>query len=157
MVLLDEVDCTILAVLQEHGDLPNVALARQVGLSPSAALRRVQRLQAEGVIEGVRAVVSAEQAGLPIEAFVLLTLAAHGSRPEAAFARAVKDMPQVLRADSIAGSEDALLHVVAASPADLHRQLLALKRAGAAHVTTLLRLQAIKPPAPLPTRPGSTR
>jgi Lrp/AsnC family leucine-responsive transcriptional regulator len=58
----------------------------------------------------------------------------------------------VLRADSVTGDEDALLHVAARNPAELHRLLLALKRAGAAHVKTLLRLQAIKPPAPVPVR-----
>jgi Lrp/AsnC family transcriptional regulator, leucine-responsive regulatory protein len=153
MVLLDDIDCSILAALQERGDLANVSLARRVGLSPAATLRRVQRLRSEGVIEDVRAVVAPEQAGLAVQAFVLVTLGAHGSRSEAEFARALAEMPGVLRADSIAGDEDALLHVVAGSPAELHRLLLALKRAGAAHVKTLLRLQAIKPPAPVPVLP----
>jgi Lrp/AsnC family leucine-responsive transcriptional regulator len=153
MVVLDDIDCAILGELQEHGDLPNVALARRVGLSPAATLRRVQRLRAEGVVEGVRAVVAPEQAGLGVQAYVLVTLAAHGSRSEADFARALAEMPSVLRADSIAGDEDALLHVAVDSPAELHRLLLALKRAGAAHVKTILRLQAIKPPAPVPIRP----
>jgi Lrp/AsnC family leucine-responsive transcriptional regulator len=153
MVLLDDIDCAILAVLQERGDLPNVALAREAGLSPAATLRRVQRLRAEGVVEGVRAVVSPEQAGLGVQAFVLVTLGAHGSRSEATFARSIADMPGVLRADSVAGDEDALLHVAVASPADLHRLLLALKHAGAARVRTLLRLQAIKPPASVLVRP----
>jgi Lrp/AsnC family transcriptional regulator, leucine-responsive regulatory protein len=156
MAVLDDIDCAILAELQERGDLSNVALARSVGLSPAAALRRVQRLRAEGVIEHVRAVVSAEAVGLAVEAFVLVTLGTHGARSEAAFARALAAMPEVLRADSVAGAEDALLHVAAGSPAELHRLLLALKRAGAGHVTTLLRLQAIKPPAPVPVRPRST-
>lgn len=153
MVTLDDVDCAILAELQERGDLPNVELARRVGLSPAATLRRVQRLRADGVVEGVRAVVSAEQVGLDVEAFVLVTLRAHGARSEAAFARAVNELPNVLRADSISGTEDALLHVAVGSPAELYRLLHALKRAGAAHSTTLLRLQAIKPPAAIPARP----
>lgn len=153
MILLDDIDCAILAELQERGDLANVLLARRVGLSPAATLRRVQRLRADGVVEAVRAVVSAEQVGLGVEAFVLVTLRAHGARSEAGFARALAEMPNVLRADSVAGAEDALLHVAVSSPAELHRLLLALKRAGAAHVTTLLRLQAIKPPAPIPVRP----
>jgi Lrp/AsnC family leucine-responsive transcriptional regulator len=54
------------------------------------------------------------------------------------------------RADSVAGAEDALLHVAVRTPADLQRLLLALKRAGAARLTTMLRLQAIKPPAAVP-------
>jgi Lrp/AsnC family leucine-responsive transcriptional regulator len=150
MIPLDEIDCAVLAQLQEAGDVPNVELARRVGLSPAATLRRVQRLRGEGVIEGVRAVVSAEHVGLAVEAFVLVTLAAHGARSEAAFARHVADMPNVLRADSVAGDEDALLHVAVATPAELHRLLLALKRAGASHVRTILRLQTIKPPSAVP-------
>jgi len=150
---LDEKDCAILAELQTQGDLPNVELARRLGLSPAATLRRVQRLRAEGVIQDIRAVISTAQAGLPIEAFVLVTLSAHGARAEADFARAILTMPHVLRADSITGTEDVLLHVAAASPGELHRLLIAIKHAGAAHVTTLLRLQTVKPPVPVPVRP----
>ena len=150
---LDEIDCALLEALQELGDLANVELARRVGLSPAATLRRVQRLRAAGVIEGVRAIVSAEHVGLALEAFVLVTLAAHGARSEATFARELARMPNVLRADSVAGDDDALLHVAVATPADLHRLLLALKRVGASHVRTILRLQTIKPPAAVPTRP----
>jgi Lrp/AsnC family leucine-responsive transcriptional regulator len=150
MAVLDDIDCALLAALQERGDTPNLDLARTVGLSPAATSRRVQRLRAEGVIEAIRAVVVPEQVGLPIEAFVLVSLAEHTPDADARVAREVAAMPHVLRADVIAGDEDALLHVAARTPADLHRLVLALKRAGAARATTLLRLQAIKPPAPVP-------
>jgi Lrp/AsnC family transcriptional regulator, leucine-responsive regulatory protein len=153
MVPLDEIDCALLAVLQERGDAPNLELARVAGLSPAATSRRVTRLRAEGVIESVRAVVPPEQACLGVEAFVLVTLAEHSVAADARFAREVARMPNVLRADSIAGAEDALLHVAAGCAAELHRLLLALKRAGAQRATTMLRLQAIKPPAPVPTTP----
>ena len=150
---LDEIDCALLAALQERGDTPNLELARAVGLSPAATSRRVQRLRAEGVIEAVRAVVVPEQVGLGIEAYVLITLAAHSPEADATFAREVAAMPNVLRADSIAGAEDALVHVAVATAGDLHRLLLELKRAGASRATTMLRLQAIKPPAPVPAGP----
>jgi Lrp/AsnC family leucine-responsive transcriptional regulator len=127
MAALDEIDCALLALLQDQGDIPNVALAR------------------------VRAIVRPEEVGLLVEAYVLVTLSEHAPEADARFAREVAHMPNVLRADSVAGAEDALLHVAARSPADLHRLLLALKRAGAARLTTMLRLQAIKPPAPVPT------
>jgi Lrp/AsnC family transcriptional regulator, leucine-responsive regulatory protein len=81
---------------------------------------------------------------------VLVTLAAHAPEADARFARAVAALPNVLRADTIAGDDDALLHVAVRTPADLHGLVLALKRAGAARATTMLRLQAIKPPAPVP-------
>jgi Lrp/AsnC family leucine-responsive transcriptional regulator len=147
---LDAIDCAILARLQQRGDMPNLELARSIGLSPAATSRRVQRLRGEGVIEAIRAIVVPEQVGLPIEAFVLVALAEHAPEADARFAREVAKMPNVLRADVIAGDEDALLHVAVRTPAELHRVVLALKRAGAARATTMLRLQAIKPPAPVP-------
>jgi Lrp/AsnC family leucine-responsive transcriptional regulator len=152
MAVLDEIDCTILAELQERGDVPNIELARLAGLSPAATSRRVARLRLEGVIEAVRAVVVPEEVGLPIEAFILATLAEHAPDADARFAREVAKLPAVLRADSIAGAEDALLQVAVATPADLQRLLLALKRAGASRLTTMLRLQTIKPAAPLAIR-----
>jgi Lrp/AsnC family leucine-responsive transcriptional regulator len=152
MAVLDEIDCALLAELQEQGDVANLELARRVGLSPAATSRRVARLRGEGVIEAVRAMVAPEQVGQVVEAFVLVSLAEHSPEADVDFARAVSTMPNVLRADSIAGADDALLHVVAASPAELQRQLLALKRAGVRRATTMLRLQAIKPPAAVPVR-----
>jgi Lrp/AsnC family transcriptional regulator, leucine-responsive regulatory protein len=150
---LDEIDCALLAALQERGDAPNLELARAVGLSPAATSRRVQRLRADGVIEAIRAVVVPDQVGLGVEAYVLVTLAEHSPVADSRFAREVAAIPHVLRADSIAGAEDALVHVAVATPADLQRLLLALKRAGASRATTMLRLQSIKPPAPVPARP----
>jgi Lrp/AsnC family leucine-responsive transcriptional regulator len=152
MAVLDEIDCTILAELQERGDTPNLELARLAGLSPAATSRRVARLRVEGVIEAVRAVVVPEEVGLPIEAFVFATLAEHSPAADAQFASDVAAMPAVMRADSIAGDDDALLQVAVATPADLRRLLLALRRAGASRLTTMLRLQTIKPAAPLAIR-----
>jgi Lrp/AsnC family transcriptional regulator, leucine-responsive regulatory protein len=153
IAVLDEIDCALLAALQEGGDTPNLELARAVGLSPAATSRRVQRLRGDGVIEAIRAVVVPEQVGLGLEAYVLVTLAEHSAEADARFAREVAAIPHVLRADSIAGAEDALIHVAVATPGDLQRVLLALKRAGASRATTMLRLQSIKPPAPVPARP----
>src|SRR3954447_23260831 len=152
MAVLDEIDCTILTELQARGDVPNVELARITGLSPAATSRRVTRLRSEGVIEAVRAVVVPEEVGLPIEAFIFATLAEQAPEADARFAREVAAMPAVLRADSIAGAEAALLQVAVPAPAALQRLLLALKRAGASRLTTMLRLQTIKPAAPLAIR-----
>ena len=153
---LDEKDCAILAELQERGDMPNVELARRVELSPAATLRRVQRLRADGVIEAVRAVVSPEQAGLSLEAFVLVSLQEHSTRGDVAFQRALAEMPNVVRADNVTGQEDALIHVVAADAKELQRVLLALSRSGVQRFTTMLKLQTFKPPTPLPVRPTLT-
>lgn len=153
--LLDDVDCALLAILQDRADIPNLELARLVGLSPAATLRRVQRLKAEGVIEAVRAMVSPEQAGLSLEAFVLVSLSEHSVRGDAAFQRALAKMPNVVRADNVTGQDDALIHVVAADAKELQRVLLGLSRSGVQRFTTMLKLQTFKSPTPLPVQPNA--
>lgn len=153
MIPLDDIDCALLAILQERGDAQNVALAREVGLSPAATLRRVRRLREEGVVEAVRAVVDPARVGLVIDAFVLGTLAEHSDRADASFGKALAKMPNVLRADMIAGADDVLLHVVAKDAPELARVLVDIKRAGASRVRTMLRLAALKAPAAVPVTP----
>lgn len=150
MTDLDAHDRAILRKLQTTGDRRNVDLAADVGLSPAATLRRTQRLRERGVLAGVRTDVEPAAAGFAVDAWVLVTLAAHDADQDARFARALADLPQVVQADVVAGGDDALLRVVTRDAAELHRVLLAVKRAGAARVRTMLRLQAIKPPTGLP-------
>lgn len=151
MTSLDELDCVVLAELQQAGDLPNVELARRIGLSPAATLRRVQRLRTAGVIRGVRAVVDHEQVGLRVEAFVLVALAEHADPNDPQLARQLAALPNVLRADTIAGQDDVLLHIAAADTRELQEVLRKLPRLGARRITTMLRLEGIKPPASAPT------
>ncbi|BCY10642.1 hypothetical protein L3i22_057300 [Actinoplanes sp. L3-i22] len=142
----------ILEVLQEQGDLPNVELARRLGMSPAATLRRVQRLRAEGVITGVRALVDPVKVGTRVEAFVLVALEEHSDAGDARFIRAIAGIPAVLRADAVAGPDDVLLHVAAADSRELQGVLRLLTRAGARRLTTLLRLEGMKAAAPIPVR-----
>ena len=58
----DRVDRAIVAQLQRDGRMANVDLADAVGLSPSACLRRVRALEADGIIAGYRAEVSRAKA-----------------------------------------------------------------------------------------------
>jgi len=151
---LEALDRAIVDVLQERGDVPNVELARAVGLSPAATLRRVARLRADGVITGVHARVDPEQVGVALQAFVLVVLDEHDEESAARFARAVALMPQVVRADAVSGAEDVLLHVAAAGTAELQEVLRALPRIGARRATTLLRLGSVKDQSPLPLAPA---
>ena len=60
----DRIDRAIVTRLQVDGRLANVDLADAVSLSPSACLRRVKALEADGIIAGYRAEVSRARAGL---------------------------------------------------------------------------------------------
>jgi Lrp/AsnC family leucine-responsive transcriptional regulator len=151
---LDALDCAIVDVLQQRGDVPNVELARAVGLSPAATLRRVARLRTDGVVTGVHARVDPERVGAGLQAFVLVVLAEHDEDSARRFAAAVAQMPQVLRADAVSGADDVLLHVAAAGTADLQDVLRALPRIGARRATTMLRLGPVKEQVPTPVRPA---
>lgn len=122
-------------------------------LSPAATLRRVQQLCSEGTIQAVRAVIDHQRAGLRVEAFVLVALAEHTTAGDSRFTRELARMPNVLRADAVTGADDVLLHVAAADVPDLQQVLRALPRIGARRITTLLRLEGFKAPAPVPVRP----
>ena len=158
---LDALDCAIVDVLQRQGDIPNVELARAVGLSPAATLRRVARLRTDGVITGVHARVDPERVGTGLQAFVLVVLDQHDEDSAARFAEAVTRMPQVLRADAVSGADDVLLHVAASGTAELQEVLRALPRTGARRATTMLRLGSVKEQSPTPLGParlpGTTR
>jgi Lrp/AsnC family leucine-responsive transcriptional regulator len=156
-VELDNIDLTLLDALEHDADRSNVELARLVSLSPAATLHRVRRLKESGVIRAIRAQVDAEAAGLPLRVFVMLTVGRHDEAAHRRLSEAVKNIPQVIRADWIAGESDALLEVVARTISELQRvQLLLSSRGGALRVTTLLRLEELKPPTPLPLRFSET-
>jgi Lrp/AsnC family transcriptional regulator, leucine-responsive regulatory protein len=154
-IALDEIDVQLLTELQDDADRPNVELARIVGLSPAATLNRVRRLKESGIVTRVGAQLDAEAAGFPLRVFVMLTVGRHDETAHRKLEQAVRNIPQVIRADWVAGETDALLEVVARSIAELQRvQLLLSSRGGALRITTLLRMEELKPPSPLPL--GST-
>lgn len=109
---LDTIDIGLVRLLQEHGRLTNAELADRVGLSPSACLRRVQRLELDGVIAGYRALVSPRHVGLGLEAFVGVQLAHKDKDTIDQFNRMVEGWEQVVSCYILTGSIDFMLHVV---------------------------------------------
>ena len=150
-VSLDLIDLELLNQLQVDADRSNVELARLVGLSPTATLHRVRRLKSTGIIRSVVAELDPVLAGFPLHVYVLVTLQRHDDVGHEKFMSAVQAMPEVISADWVTGEIDAMLVVVAREVAELQRVIMRLSsRGGAVRVTTLLRLQQLKQPAPLP-------
>ena len=108
---LDRIDLLLLAELQRNGRLTNADLAERVHLSPSACLRRVQRLERSGVIAGYRADVSAERLGLGLQAFVRVQLKHHDSAAVAGFAELVNGWDEVIACHALTGDMDYLLQI----------------------------------------------
>jgi Lrp/AsnC family leucine-responsive transcriptional regulator len=148
---LDSVDLRLLEELQRDADRPNVELARLVELSPTATLNRVRRLKESGIVQAIVARLDPTAAGFPLQVYVSVVLEQHDDSSHRRFRSAVREMPEVLSADWVTGETDAILVIVAREVAELQRVLVRLStRGGASRVTTLLRLEELKEPSPLP-------
>ena len=109
---LDVIDHRIVAALQADGRLTNADLAQRVGLSASPCLRRVNRLEREGYIEGYRAMLRRDQIGLGLTVFVGVKIAGHANEMATGFEQAVVGLPEVVACHMISGDTDYLLEVV---------------------------------------------
>lgn len=124
---IDDTDRRILRALQRHGRMSNADLALQVNLSASACHRRVQRLEADGYIDGYVALLDRRRIGLPTIVFVEITLSAQADDVLLAFETAVARVPDVLECHLMAGTADYILKIVAEGTEDfarIHRQYL---------------------------------
>jgi len=121
MIELDTTDRKILNLLQAEGRMTNADLAERIHLSPSACLRRVRRLEDEGVIEGYAMLVDQAAIGRPANVFVEITIDSQSEESLAAFEAAVGECPDVMECYLMSGDADYLLRVVAADTADYER------------------------------------
>src|SRR5690348_16249599 len=142
---LDRTDLALLAVLQGEGRISNAELAERVKLSPSACLRRVQRLEREGVIAGYAAEVDPARVGLGLQAFVRVQLAKHDAAAIADFSAKVNAWDEVVACHALTGDMDYLLQVAVEDLAHFSRLLLdrLLNDAGVADVYSSFVLRAV--------------
>jgi Lrp/AsnC family leucine-responsive transcriptional regulator len=109
---LDAVDRKILAHLQTDGRMSLANLAAKVGLSPSPCLRRVRRLERDGVISRYVAVLDQQAVGLPVSVFVSIKLERQKQDALDRFAKAIARWPEVLECYLMTGPRDYWLRVV---------------------------------------------
>ncbi|MEU6010440.1 Lrp/AsnC family transcriptional regulator [Streptomyces sp. NPDC047453] len=152
MITIDEIDRHILRELQHNSRITNQELADRVGLSPSPCLRRVRRLEESGVVSSYTAIVDQTALGLPITAFVRITLEQH--RPEVvdAVEEHIRSIPQIVEAHLLAGDQDYLLKVVTESFATYEQLVRSQLRRipSLASVQTTFAFAVTKPTTPLP-------
>ena len=89
MIELDSFNAAILQHLKEDGRMSNIELAKRVGLSPSACLRRVQDLEQRGILKGYRAIIDRKALGIDVVIFVMVGLSGHLRKDALAFEAAM--------------------------------------------------------------------
>ncbi len=128
MSLLDPLDRKILEQLAADSSLTSAELGERVGLSPSAAHRRVKLLEAGGMIRGYRALLSRAARGNPSTVFVAVTLRDQSRATLLRFEEALGRCPEVQEAHLMSGDSDYLLKVEVAADDGyerVHRDVLA--------------------------------
>jgi Lrp/AsnC family leucine-responsive transcriptional regulator len=133
---VEEINRKIIALLAADGRMSFTELARQTGLSVSAAQQRVRRLEQRGVIRGYSAVISPEEIGLPLTAFVSITPfdpAAPDDAPDR-----LAHLAAIEACHSVAGDENYILKVRVASPAELEDLLQEIRSAASVSTRTTI-------------------
>ena len=111
---MDNMDLKILRVLQEDSSLSVTEVAQRVGLSTSPCWKRINKLQADGIILRHEAVLDAAKLGLGLTVFMMIKTGEHSGPWLEKFAKFVKAMPEVQEFHRMAGEVDYLLKIVVA-------------------------------------------
>ena len=109
---MDRIDRKILARVQEDSTISIADLAREVGLSTTPCWRRLQKLEAAGVIQRRVALVDPEKVGLGLSVFVSIRTNRHSIEWMEKFTRQVTRLPEVVEFYRLAGENDYLLRVL---------------------------------------------
>ena len=149
----DRVDRAIVTTLQREGRIANVDLAEAVSLSPSACLRRVKALEADGIIAGYRAEVSRTRAGLGLTAFIGLKVEGHSRDTSARIEQALLAIPAVVACYLVSGSYDFLVEAAVTDLAGYEQlligQILTIPSVVEAQSTFAIRTILSRGPLPL--------
>ncbi|MGA0540231.1 Lrp/AsnC family transcriptional regulator [Neotabrizicola sp. VNH66] len=124
---LDRIDRGLIRALRRNARITNAALAAEVGLSPSACLRRVQALEQSGTIRGYTALVSGPATEGRQVVIVRISLSRQTEDILNAFEAEVLRHPEIRQCYLMTGEEDYLLHLEADGPGDyerIHKEIL---------------------------------
>jgi len=145
---VEDTNRTIMSLLARDGRMSFTELAKRTGLSVSAAQQRVRRLERQGAIKGYAAVINADDAGLPLTAFVSIK-PFDPAAPDDAPQR-LAHLSAIEACHSVAGEESYILKVRVASPAELENLLQEIRSAASVSTRTTIVLST-----PYENRPPS--
>ncbi|HKY09196.1 MAG TPA: Lrp/AsnC family transcriptional regulator [Candidatus Binatia bacterium] len=148
---MDAIDKKILATLQEDASLSVAEIGQRVGLSSTPCWKRIQKLEADGVIQKRVALVDQVKIGLGITVFVSIETGDHSQEWLSRFADTVSAMPEVMEFYRMAGDVDYMLRVVVAdmqSYDTFYKKLIAA--APLKNVTSRFAMEKIKSTTLLP-------
>src|SRR5690554_3694571 len=111
MIGLDAIDRNILKLLRINARMSNAKLAAEVGLSPSASLRRIKLMEQRGVIRGYTTLVDTTQSESTIAVIINISLERQTEDYLDRFEAAVRKYPEIRECYLMSGQSDYMLHI----------------------------------------------
>jgi Lrp/AsnC family transcriptional regulator, leucine-responsive regulatory protein len=138
--MLDEISLNILKILQEKARIPNIDVARQVEMAPSAVLERIRKMERQGIIDGYEVRLNPEQFDRRQVAFILVRTRSVGDQPNTGEQLAA--IPEVQEVHYVDGEDCYLVKLRVADTAELaaviREKIAAVEEVVATKTTTVL-------------------
>lgn len=119
--MIDEISLKILKILQKKARIPNVEVARQVGMAPSAVLERIRKLEKQGFIDGYE--VRLNPCRFRRQQVAFITVAADSGTDIPTLGKKLARLPEVQEVHHVAGQDGLLVKVRVADTEALGRLL----------------------------------
>ena len=155
---MDEIDRLLLEILQQDATLSLAQMAERVGLSPTPCWKRIQKLEARGVIMRRVAIVDPVRVGVGLSVLVNVEAGEHTPEWLQRFSAGVGGMPEVMEVYRTAGEVDYVLRVAVADMAEydtFYKRLIAI--APMKNVTSRFAMERIKHSTAYPLHPRAFR
>ncbi|MGE5255298.1 MAG: Lrp/AsnC family transcriptional regulator [Hyphomicrobiales bacterium] len=138
---MDDISIKILKILQEKARVPNIEVARQVGMAPSGVLERVRKLEKQGIIDGYEVRLNPERFNRSLVAFVFVT--PQPDSDESDLGKSLAAIPDVQEVHYVAGEDCFLVKVRVAETVQLERlrreKIIALPQVGSTRTVIAMR------------------
>ncbi|MDQ2784503.1 MAG: Lrp/AsnC family transcriptional regulator [Chloroflexota bacterium] len=137
---LDEIDRTILRLLQENARTPNAEIGRTVGLSGQSVQERIRKLELAGIVRGYEVNLDAAALGLEVTAFIEITIPTGRNYDEEykGISAFTTREAEVLEQHGVAGDIDMILKVRCVDITHLNGLMNRLHSATRSHTKTII-------------------
>jgi Lrp/AsnC family transcriptional regulator len=155
---MDDIDRSLLDLLQQNATLSIAQMAERVGLSPTPCWKRIQKLEAAGVITRRVVVVDPDRVGVGLSVLVSIEAGEHTPDWLERFSRGLGALPEVMEAYRMAGDVDYMLRVAVADMAEydaFYKRLIAI--APMKNVTSRFAMERLKHTTAYPLNPRAFR
>ena len=155
---MDEIDRQLLEILQRDATLSIAQMADRVGLSATPCWKRIQKLEAQGVITRRVALVDPERVGVSLSVLVGVEAGEHTPEWLDSFSAGVAAMPEVMEVYRMAGDVDYVLRVAVADMTEydaFYKRLIAV--APMKNVTSRFAMERMKHTTAYPLHPRAFR